>query len=312
MRISVGIPSYNEQDSILALLKALEMQHLNSGEIVEVIISDDSSDATPEMIKDFSCKSMLNIVVMHHDERRGAASAWNEIFANASGKSDVIVLYDADVIPARCTTMLLARSIMDDEHAGLCAGNPMPLPLYNSNCRQGYNKRWSIAERADIFTSSWLRRVRLLGMNQYIAMGRAMAVRSNIAKATRIPSNTIAIDLYMQCITIERGYQVRYRDDAVVWFKPVESIEEFISQVKRAVVGHRELEHFIDRLDMRLSRKDMLVEGLKAAMADPIGLFMLALAYILYPFYTKPIGSRWSIAESSKGLSLYDVEEYRE
>ncbi|MFN4336232.1 MAG: glycosyltransferase [Candidatus Nitrosocaldus sp.] len=311
MRISIGIPSYNEQDSILALLKALEMQHLNSNdEIVEVIVSDDSSDATPEMIKDFSCKSTLNIVVIHHDERKGAANAWNEIFANASSKSDVIVLYDADVIPARCTTMLLTKSIMEDERVGLCAGNPMP--LYNSNGRQGYNSYRNIAVRAGIFTFSWLRRVRLLGINQYIAMGRAMAVRSKIAKASKIPSNAIAIDLYMQCITLEMGYKVRYIDDAVVWFKPVESIEEFISQVKRAVVGHRELDHLIDRLNIRLSMRSMLVEGLKAAMADPVGLLMLALAYILYPFYTKPIDSRWSIAESSKGLSLYDVEEYRE
>ncbi|MEM2649816.1 MAG: glycosyltransferase, partial [Candidatus Nitrosocaldus sp.] len=71
MRISIGIASYNEQDSILALLKALEMQHLNGHEIAEVIVSDDSSDATPDIVKDFSSKSMLNIVLLHHDERRG-------------------------------------------------------------------------------------------------------------------------------------------------------------------------------------------------------------------------------------------------
>ncbi|MEO9364521.1 MULTISPECIES: glycosyltransferase [Candidatus Nitrosocaldus] len=304
MRISIGIPTYNEQDSILALLKALEMQHLNGYEIAEVIVSDDSSDATPTIVKDFASKSMLSIVLLHHDERRGAASAWNEIFANASSKSDVIVLYDADVIPARDATMLLASS-MEDEHVGLTAANPMP--AYNSKMRS-YGQR--IAAKASVFNSSWLRRVRLLGINQYIAMGRAMAVRSSIAKATRIPSSTIAIDLYMQCITLEMGYEVRYRDDAIVWFKPVESIEEFISQVRRAVVGHRELAHLIDRLNIRLPLKSMVVEGLKASKDDPLGLLMLALAYMLYPFYMKPIDSRWSVARSSKGLSLNDVEGY--
>ncbi len=306
MRISIGIASYNEQDSILALLKALEMQHLNGHEIAEVIVSDDSSDATPDIVKDFSSKSMLNIVLLHHDERRGAASAWNEIFANAGKGCDVIVLYDADVIPARDATMLLASS-MEDEHVGLSAANPMP--AYNSRIR---SNRQRIAVRASIFNSSWLRRVRLLGINQYIAMGRAMAVRSSIAKATRIPSSTIAIDLYMQCITLEMGYEVRYRDDAIVWFKPVESIEEFISQVRRAVAGHRELAHLIDRLNIRLPVKSMLIEGLKAAKDDPSGLVMLALAYILYPFYMKPTDSKWSIAKSSKGLRLDDVEGYKD
>lgn len=304
MRISIGIPTYNEQDSILALLKALEAQHLNGYEVAEVIVSDDSSDATPTIVRDFASKSVLSIVLLHHDGRRGAASAWNEIFENASSKSDVIVLYDADVIPARDATMLLASS-MEDEHVGLSAANPMP--VHNSRMNS-YRQR--IAARASVFNSSWLRRVRLLGINQYIAMGRAMALRSSIAKTTRIPSSTIAIDLYMQCITLEMGYEVRYRDDAIVWFKPVESMEEFISQVRRAVAGHRELAHLIDRLNIRLPVKSMVVEGLKASKDDPLGLLMLALAYMLYPFYMKPINSRWSIARSSKGLSLNDVEGY--
>lgn len=306
MRISVGVPSYNEQDSIIALLKAIEMQHLNGNEIVEVIVSDDSSDATPELVRDYSSKSALNIVLIHHDERRGAASAWNEVFSKASSRSDIIVLYDADVIPARDATQLLASS-MEDERIGLCAANPMP--LYNSSGMSSYGRR--IAVRASIFNSSWLRRVRLLGMNQYVAMGRAMAVRGSIARATSIPSDTVAIDLYMQCVTLGMGYQVRYMDDAIVWFKPVESIEEFISQVRRAMVGHRDLVHLIDGLGIRLPMRSMLVEGLKVARDDPIGLFMLALAYILYPFYMNtPIDSRWSIAKSSKGLSINDVEGY--
>lgn len=306
MRISIGIPSYNEQKSIPSLLKALEMQNLDGYEVKEVIISDDSSDATPEIVKDISSRSTLKIVLMHHDERRGAASAWNEIFTHASYKSDVIVLYDADVIPARDTTMLLA-SAMEDEQIGLCAANPIPLHRVKA---RGYGAR--IASRADIFTSSWLRRVRLLGINQYTAMGRAMAIRSSVARSTRIPESIIAIDLYMQCITLEMGYRVRYRDDAIVWFRPVGSIRDLISQVRRAVRGHRELINLVDGLGIRLPTRSMIVQGLKAAGDDPVGMLMLALAYMLYPFYRDAhTGSVWDVAESSKGLSLHDVEEYR-
>ncbi|MCS7140747.1 MAG: glycosyltransferase [Candidatus Nitrosocaldus sp.] len=305
MRISIGIPSYNEQDSIHSLLRALELQHLHDHELVEVLISDDSSDSTPDVIKDYSCRSTLSIRLMHHDERRGAASAWNEIFANLSGRSDAVVLYDADVIPARDATMLLASS-MEDEHVGLCAANPVPVHVSHST--SGYSRR--IAARASVFNSAWLRRVRLLGTNQYMAMGRAMAIRSGIARATRIP-DIIAIDLYMQCVTLEMGYEIRYRDDALVWFKPVESVGEFIQQVRRAMIGHRELRDLIDRLNIRLPLRSMLAEGIKAAREDPMGLLMLALAYTLYPFHTGPIGYRWSVARSSKGLSLQDIEEYR-
>ena len=75
-RITVGIPSYNERQNISNLLQAIEEQHT---QIFEVLISDDSSDNTPSLVRNFALHSLLDIQLFHHDTRRGAAAAWNEI-----------------------------------------------------------------------------------------------------------------------------------------------------------------------------------------------------------------------------------------
>ena len=80
-RITVGIPAFNEEQNIVNLLRSLEGQRQM---ISEVLVSDDSSDGTPGLVRDFAKGSQLQIVLLHHSERRGAAAAWNEIFQRAA------------------------------------------------------------------------------------------------------------------------------------------------------------------------------------------------------------------------------------
>ena len=175
-RVTVGIPAYNEAQNIVNLLGSLE----NQGQLIsEVIISDDSSDMTPELVNDFSKKSQLEIILFHHDTRRGAFAAWNEIFQKATG--DVVVLYDADTIPhPSCTAQLVSRI---SENTALCASNSRP------------TQSVSIAGMASVFLSNWLRSVRLSGLSEYTVMGRALAIDAATAKKIQIPTDLIAIDL---------------------------------------------------------------------------------------------------------------------
>ena len=76
-RITVGIPSYNERQNISNLLQAIEEQHT---QIFEVLISDDSSDNTPSLVRNFALHSLLDIQLFHHDTRRGAAAHGMKLF----------------------------------------------------------------------------------------------------------------------------------------------------------------------------------------------------------------------------------------
>ena len=99
--------------------------------------------------------------------------------------------------------------------------------------------------RASVFISEWLRSVRLARAVLYTVMGRALAISSGEAKKVEIPTNVIAIDLYMQCKILEMGRDVIYNDNAMVFFKPANNIYDLASQVVRAVNGHKQIKDYV-------------------------------------------------------------------
>jgi glycosyltransferase involved in cell wall biosynthesis len=292
-RITVGIPSYNERQNIANLLRSIEEQHT---QIFEVLVSDDSSDNTPSLVRDFAQHSLLDIQLFHHDIRRSAAAAWNEIIQRATG--DIIVLYDADTIPHPSCTEQLASHIQSD--VGICASNSQPV------------QSAGIAGRASVFISKWLRSVRLAQLSQYTVMGRALAINSGEAKKIEIPTNMIAIDLYMQCKILEMGRDVIYNDSAIVYYKPANNIYDLASQVVRAVNGHKQIEDYVSSCGIGLPRQVAITNALKNAAKDPLGALSVAIGYSLIPYYRSRIEetdtAMWHVAASSKAIDYQQLK----
>ncbi|MEW6603308.1 MAG: glycosyltransferase family 2 protein [Thermoproteota archaeon] len=292
-RVTVGIPAYNEEQNIVNLLRSLEGQRLM---ISEVIVSDDSSDGTPDLVRDFARHSQLGITLFHHDVRRGAAAAWNEIFQKAAG--DVIVLYDADTIPHPSCTKQLASRVSGK--TALCASNSQPV------------QATGIAGRASVFISNWLRSVRQAGLSQYTVMGRALAIDSATAKKIQIPSDMIAIDLYLQCRILEMELDVVYNDDAVVYFKPANSLPDMASQVVRAINGHNQIKDSVDSLRIGLPPHIGIAAALKNAASDPVGAVSTVIGYSLMPYYKSKLenadSAKWHTADSSKTIDYEQLK----
>lgn len=282
MKVSIGIPSYNEERNIISLLEII------SKDCDEIIVADDSSDNTPYLVKEFASRSDKAVRLIHNNRRMGVYNAWNNIFKHANG--DIIVLYDADVYPLENTTRLLVSNI--NERVGLVVGNPLPL--------NGVN----IASIASAFNAKWARRMRKMILSKYTTIGRVLAIRSDIAKKIKI-SKVTAIDLYLQCRVIEKGYDVVYNDDAKVLFKPTQNTKEFLLQVKRAVNGHRELSALIKKTGMNPNPLIFLLASLISIFDDPLGFFSISLLYLSYPFYHRLLeddSAKWVIANSTKYL----------
>lgn len=316
-RITVGIPSFNEEFNISRLLHSIiklnklgsnDLNNQNNSdyrddgslrsettgektfEITEVIISDDSSDNTCRIVDEIAAQNpSLNVKLIHHDCRRGVSAAWNEIFRNATG--DIIVLYDADIIIEKNTTALLVGSIRED--IGLCASSSKPL----------VSKKSTIT-RASVFIADWLGTVRKNGLSQYTVMGRALSISSGVAKRITIPENVIALDLYLQCKVLEQGMGVCYNDNAVIYFKPPDNMFDFSSQIIRAMKGHKQIEHLMRSSCSRLSFRSGLLATLKSIAKDPKGALCVISCYTVLPYYgqklTDPDSSKWYIAKSTK------------
>lgn len=324
-RVTIGIPSYNEEENISILIKSVielnksknwSLNHdrddnqsdaINNSNttrdnginttkdfaIAEIVISDDSSDRTHSIVKGLAAEySSVNIKLLHHDNRRGVSAAWNEIFKEAKG--DIIVLYDADIKIDINTTSYLVNSIRDS--VGLCASNIIPLI-----------QKESTVSRASGFIAEWLRWVRKYRLTQYTVMGRALSVSSRVAKLISIPENVIALDLYLQCKVLELGFDVAYNDHALVYFRPPDNMADFSSQVLRAAIGHNQIRDVEIELCTRMPLRIGLKAALKSFMQDPRGAASLIYCYSLLPFYKKKLigidSVRWHVAKSTKRLA---------
>lgn len=286
--VSIGIPSYNEGLNIKTILDSVIFSNLNSIELVEIIISDDSTDDTPNIVKQFIENHSKKIIFLHNDKRRGAANAWNNIIQNATG--EIIVLYDADVVPEPNCTLELVDKI--NNNVGICASNPKPI------ADRG------IPAKGTVFVNKWLESVRVKQLSEYTVMGRGLSIRSDIAKKITIPEGLIAIDLFLQGKVLGMGYDVVFNPNAIVLFKPAKTFVDFSSQVIRGVNGHNQLKKLRHSIKNRLTIKTALLELFHVAMRNPLGALSTCLCYIMIPFYMTRIknadSALWHTAQSTK------------
>jgi biofilm PGA synthesis N-glycosyltransferase PgaC len=286
--VSIGIPSYNEESNIKSILESVISSNLNSIDLSEIIVSDDSTDDTPHIVKQFMKNHSKKIIFLHDNKRRGAANAWNGIIQNATGQ--IIVLYDADVKPNPNCTLELVNKI--NNNVGICASNPRPVP------GQG------IPAQGTIFVSDWLESVRKRQISEYTVMGRGLSIRSDIAKKITIPESLIAMDLYIQTKVMEMGYGVVYNPNAIVQFKPAKTFVDFSSQVIRASKGHDQLKKLGYKAKNQLALKTAIVEYIRVALRNPSGALSACLCYIMIPFYMSRISNvdtaLWHTAKSTK------------
>ncbi|HEX2306668.1 MAG TPA: glycosyltransferase family 2 protein [Nitrososphaeraceae archaeon] len=286
--VSIGIPSYNEESNITTILESVICSNLNSIDLSEIIISDDSTDDTPNIVKQFIKNHSKKIIFVHNRKRRGAANAWNDIIQNATGQ--IIVLYDADVKPNPNCTLELVNKI--NNNVGICASNPRPI------------RGQGIPAQGTIFVCDWLESVRKRQISEYTVMGRGLSIRSDIAKKITIPKSVIAIDLYIQSKVMEMGYDVVFNPNAIVQFKPAKTFVDFSSQVIRASKGHGQLKKLGYGLKNQLTLKTAMVEYIRVALRNPNGALSTCLCYFMIPFYMSRIknidSALWHTAQSTK------------
>lgn len=94
INISVIIPSYNAEKTIIQALKGLENQTRNDFEVV--VVDDGSTDSSFELVKSYKNKSELPIRLIKQ-QNAGPAKARNIGFEHSAG--DIIIFLDSDCVP---------------------------------------------------------------------------------------------------------------------------------------------------------------------------------------------------------------------
>src|SRR6185503_4888530 len=193
IKVSVGIPAYNEEANIKNLVKAILVQKQEVFELLEIIIIfDGSKDNTVQEVNSIQ-DNRINMI--DSKERKGQAMRQNEILDLFSG--DILVLLNADILPAN--ERFLENFIVpfeQNEKVGIvgCKGVPLPAKTFFEKI-----VNFSVAMKQEM-AEQWDS-----GQNIYMCHGHSRAFSRGFAKEFRWPL-AFAEDAYSYLACLKDGF----------------------------------------------------------------------------------------------------------
>jgi len=94
MLISIVIPVYNEEKTILTVLERVKAVNLPFKKEI-IVVDDGSTDQTRNILKNIERSTGQEIKVTFHEKRMGKGAALKSGFAGAKG--DIVIIQDADL-----------------------------------------------------------------------------------------------------------------------------------------------------------------------------------------------------------------------
>ncbi len=222
IRVSVGITAHNEEANIGRLLDALLNQHLHEVEITEIIVvASGCTDRTEEIVREYMKKDP-RIKLLVQERREGKTSAVNLFLQHA--REEICVLESGDTLPHENAIERLVR-MFRDPRVGMTGAHKVPVNTPD--------------HIAGLLTHLRLRLEHQLCL-EIPRLGELIAFRKVF---DRIPPDVSMDEAFVEALVVQRGLQVRYAPDAIVYNTGPTSIREFIRQRRRNHAGHLYLKH---------------------------------------------------------------------
>lgn len=292
MDVLIGIPAYNEERNIEHLLDALKSCSGGNNGYRTIVLSSGSTDKTDVIVKGRMVVDR-GLSLVTEKERSGKTSALNLLLQRA-GKSDVMVYLGADNIPEEGAVEKLCEAFKDPK-VGLVGAHPMPVDSIKSFWGWAAQSLWGVHH--------------LMSLKNPKISGELCAIRPGII--CEVPTGIVNDDMYMQIEVEAKGYRVVYLPDVHVFLKAPSSLRDFVTQRKRILIGHIQLQSALKKripsmnivANMKLFLKAMPNINLPKKMLWSTGFLILyAYAQLLaeIDFLRKRIPVVWNIAESTK------------
>jgi len=217
IRCSVAITAYNEEANINQILEAMVNQRLFSVEITEIIVvASGCTDRTVEMVQEWMEKCP-RIKLIVQEKREGKTSAVNLFLKEA--KEKICVLESGDTLPDLDSVENMV-SMFSDPAVGMTGAQKVPVNVPDHVVGYLSHLRLNLEHQLCL---------------EIPRLGEMIAFRKVF---DHIPPDVAMDEAFVEALVIQRGMQVRYAPDAIVYNMGPETFADFVRQRRRNHAGH--------------------------------------------------------------------------
>lgn len=298
LKVSVGIPAYNEGGNIKSLVLQVLAQQQSSFKLHEIIvISDGSTDNTDEEVR--SIGSPL-VRLVRDGARRGKVARQNELFQIFSG--DVLVSFDADIhLPAVTVLERVVAPFYTQNSVDLVCGVHWPL-----------RPRTLIEKLAYFGADYWETAKNMLGEkgDMYNCLGQIRAFSRSLATSMVVPEDVGTFeDTYSFLYAKVHNFTVVVAHDARVEFRLPSHIMDYLRQMSRYIKVRRSAASFFKpeevaqfhHVTARVKLAAFLGTAKKYSIFLSIGYICLQLVTALYGLMIRQ-NTIWAVSSSTKAV----------
>jgi cellulose synthase/poly-beta-1,6-N-acetylglucosamine synthase-like glycosyltransferase len=240
--VTLIIPTYNEEKTILRKLENATSLHYPKKKLEVLVVDSGSSDSTRKIIKNFIHKNItnFNIRFIYQKQRMGKASALN--FALQQSHSEIIVISDADALLDKNAVAKLVENFAD-KIVGAVTGKLIIINADQSSItklEKNYRGIFDILRLGESNLDS-----------TPIFNGPIMAFRKNLID--KLHPETIADDTEMSMEIRKKGKKAIYTPEAIAYeYTPTKFTSRYKQKVRR---GQGLVQSFIKHRDFLFNSK---------------------------------------------------------
>ncbi|NOZ73704.1 MAG: glycosyltransferase [Chloroflexi bacterium] len=217
LRCSVCITAYNEEANIGRLLDAMINQLLYEVQITEIIVvASACTDRTVPIVREYMSKDP-RVKLIEQKRRAGKTAAINAFLQVA--QEDIVVLESGDTLPHESAVEHLVRMFRDPT-VGMTGAHKVPVNTPD--------------HIVGLFTYLRLQMEHELCLD-IPRLGEMIAFRKVF---DQIPPDVAMDEAFVEAFIVQRGMQVRYAPDAVVYNTGPDTLGDFVRQRRRNHAGH--------------------------------------------------------------------------
>lgn len=293
LRITIGIPAYNEEANIKNLLFSLVAQKQEGFTIYEIIVlSDGSSDQTVQKVKEIPGKL---ITVVDSKKRLGPNKRLNQLIAMMSKKSDGLLLFEADTLPK--THMYIKKlilSVPEDRRFSVVYSTPEPMQPRNIFEKVMYfgqrMKEEIFSDATDDFNLYMCSSSRLLS-KQFL---KTFTWREDLHE-----------DSYCYRQALMSGLPIIKNKAATIKYKLVSTLHDYLLQSIKFQKAREKEENFTNIYRPHINYKKALTIIVTNGIKDPL-LFVIYLSVVgisrVRSLFAQEYTPLWKIYRSTKTL----------